>query len=88
MCFEKFTFKIVSYLHAINSLVLKTILSYFVLAIEIAFNNLVLDIAMEITSFVVKIAFAIVVLALWRGAGSVAVEDKEEREAEKPEGWF
>ena len=80
MCFDKFTFNIVSF-------VLK-IISYFSPAIESAFNNLVLDIAMEITSFVVKIAFAIVVLALWRGAGSVAVEDEEEREAEKPKGWF
>ena len=78
MCFDKFTFKMVSF-------VLK-IISYFSPAIESAFNNLVLDIA--ITSFVVKIAFAIVVLALWRGAGSVAVEDEEEGEAEKPKGWF
>ena len=80
MCFDKFTFNIVSF-------VLK-IISYFFSAMEIAFNNLVLNIAMEITSFVVKIAFAIVVLALWQGAGSVAVEDEEEREAEKPKGWF
>ena len=74
VCFGKFTFNIVSF-------VLK-IISYSSPAIESAFNNLVLDIAMEITSFVVKIAFAIVVLALWRGAGSVAVEDEEEGEAE------
>ena len=78
MCFDKFTFKMVSF-------VLK-IISYFFPAIESAFNNLVLDIAMEITSFVVKIAFAIVVLALSQGAASV--EDEEEREAEKPKGWF
>ena len=88
MCFEKFTFKIVSFVLATNSFVLKVIISYFVPAIKIAFNYLVLNIAIAITSFVVKVAFAIAVLALWRGAASVAVEDEEEREAEKPKGWF
>ena len=80
MCFDKFTFSILSF-------VLK-IISCFVVTIESAFNYLVLNIATEITSFVVKSAFAIVVLALWRGAGSVVVEGEEEREAEKPKGWF
>lgn len=84
ICFEKFTFIIVSFLLAINSFVVK-IISNFFLAIEIAFDYLVLKIAIAITSFVLKIAFAIA--ALWL-AGSVAVEDKEEREAEQPKWWF
>ena len=43
-----------------------------------------------ITPFAVKTAFAIVVsfVVTLRLGGSVAVEDEEEREAEKPEGWF
>ena len=50
----------------------------FVPKIAFAINYLVLEI---------KITFAYFVFSLWL-AGCVAVEDKEEREAEKPEGWF
>ena len=58
ICFEKFTFIIVSFLLAINSFVVK-IISNFFLAIEIAFIYIVLDIAIAITYFLVKITFAI-----------------------------
>ena len=67
-----FTFAIFSFVLAIISFLVAT-----ALAIEIAIT---IDIA---------ITFAIdpFVFALWAG-GSVAVEDDEERETEKPKGWF
>ena len=48
MCFEKFTFNIVSFVLVITSFVLKIIISYLVPAIEVAFNYFVLYIAFEI----------------------------------------
>ena len=86
--FEKITFGINLFVLPINLFVPKIAIDYFVLEILIAINSLVFAIDIAITYFVLKIeiSFAIVffVLTLWAG-GSLAVEDDEEREAEKPE---
>ena len=56
----------------------------FVLNIILFFVATALAIAIDIA---ITFAMDPFVFALWAG-GSVAVEDDEEREAEKPEGWF
>ena len=90
---EKFTLEIDPFVLAINYSVLELDLAinYLVFDIAIAVTYLVLDIAIAVTYLVleIEITFASVLFVLtpWLTA-SIAVEDKEEREAEKPEGWF
>ena len=92
---EKFTLKIDPFVLVINSSVLEPSITVtsLVLGIAIAVTSLVLEIenAITVTYLVleIEITFASVLFVLtpWL-TGSIAVEDKEEREAEKPEGWF
>ena len=70
-------------------------------SLDLLFTFAIFSFVLNIILFFVATAFAIAiaidiaitfamdpfVFALWAG-GSVAVEDDEEREAEKPEGWF
>ena len=80
--FEKFTYAIFCFVFTIAIAVDSFVFT-------IAINSLVIAIAVDSFVLEMEVALAIIssVLTLLAG-GCVAVEDKEEREAEKPKGWF